>query len=342
MKVPAAKKLPSGAWRCQIMVGGKRHSVTAPTKREAERQAAAIKSGYLAIQEKPDALTLEKAIDGYIEIKSGVLSPSTIEGYRKIQRNNFKTLMQKNINSITQKILQAAVTSEAAIYSPKTVCNAYGLVRSVLKFYGIVVGDVKLPQQRKPDRRYLQNSEIPKLLEAIDGDKCEVPILLAIWLGLRKSEILGLCWDCVDLDRGTITIRRAYVYAGAREWVLKEDTKTTASQRTIQIPEYILERFRRLPAGDGRVFDGYDPGLPRKHLQRACDRCGITMTTLHGLRHTFAAVMLSNGVSERVVMREGGWSSSRTMREIYDYIMDDETKRAHDIRDSAFTPKKKE
>lgn len=320
------------------MVGGKRRSVTAPTKREAEKQAAAVKAGYLEIKEKPGVLTLTKAIDGYIAAKEGVLSPSTVEGYRKIQRNQLKSLMSADIYAINQQRLQAAVTAESVRYAPKTVCNAYGLVRPVLEFYGVSVGGIKLPQQKKADRKYLQDKEIPMLLEAINGDRCEIPILLAVWLGLRKSEILGLCWDCVDLKRGFITIRRAYVYAGTGKWVLKDTTKTTASQRVIKLPEYILERFQQLPEGEGRVFEGFDPGLPRKHLQRACAKCGITVTHLHGLRHTFAAVMLGNGVSERVVMREGGWSSPRIMREIYDYIMDDDTRKAHEVRDTFFTP----
>lgn len=65
MKVPKAVKLPSGNWRLSIMIDGQRISITAATKKEAERQAAALKSG--AIQAKdpePEALTLTKAIDG--------------------------------------------------------------------------------------------------------------------------------------------------------------------------------------------------------------------------------------------------------------------------------------
>ncbi|MBR1845341.1 MAG: tyrosine-type recombinase/integrase [Oscillospiraceae bacterium] len=62
---------------------------------------------------------------------------------------------------------------------------------------------------------------------------------------------------------------------------------------------------------------------------------------MHGLRHTFAAVMLQQGVNERIVMRQGGWSSNRTMREIYDYIMDEDARKAQEMRDSFFDPSSK-
>lgn len=338
MKVPAAKKLPSGKWRCQIQIDGQRHSVTADTKKAAERLAAGIKSGYESCSSKKDSISLHDAITAYCQAKGNVLSPSTLRGYKTIQDNHFQALMKTDIYHLSGQALQIAVNDECRRRSPKTVRNCYGLLHTVLAFYGVDTGPIRLPQLQRQDRRWLQSNEISALLEAIDGDKCELPILLALWLGMRRSEILGLCWDCVDLERGTLTIRRTYVYAGEKQWVLKESTKTRSSQRVIHLPEYIAVRFRRLTPKPGRVFSDFDPGLPRKRLQRACEQAGITMTHLHGLRHTFAAVMLQQGVNERIVMRQGGWSSNRTMREIYDYIMDEDSLKAQETRDRFFDP----
>ena len=339
MKGPKAKKLPSGSWRCQIQLEGKRHSVTAPTKREAERKAAGIKAGYLSISTSAGKVSLSSAIDGYLDAKSGVLSASTVRGYQTIQRCRYQGLMQMDINKITIQIAQIAVNQDCKGRSPKTVCNGWGLIHSVLRFYGITLDGVRLPQQQRTDRKWLQSDEVGVLLRELDGDRCELPILLALWLGMRRSEILGLCWDSVDLDRGLLVVRRAYVYASAGTWVLQERAKTRGSQRVIHLPDYIVERFWPLTPGEpeDRVFSGFDPGLIRKRLQRACERSGITVTHLHGLRHTFAAVMLREGVDERIVMRQGGWSSSRTLREIYDYIMDDDNKKAQMVRDAFFS-----
>lgn len=321
MKVPAAKKLPSGAWRCQIMVDGTRHSVTAPTKGEAERQAAAIKAGYLDLKKSSGVLTLSDAIDVFIADRASVLSPSTIRGYRIMQRNRFQGLMGRDIHKLTQQELQRAITVESRTASPKTVKNAVALVLAVLKDNGILIQNLKLPQINPKKKRYLQPEDVGRLKEAVAGDSCEVPILLAVWLGLRRSEIMGLCWDCVDEDNSTITVRRAYVPDENNRWVLKETTKNSSSQRTIPCPEYIMDKIRALPHNGEQVFR-LNPDTIRKHIVRACKAAGIPETTIHGLRHTNAAIMRSLGVDDAHAMARGGWSSEATYKKTYSYVFD--------------------
>ena len=64
------------------------------------------------------------------------------------------------------------------------------------------------------------------------------------------------------------------------------------------------------------------PDTARKHIHRACDRAGIQDTTVHGLRHTNAAVMKSLGIDDRIAMERGGWSCESTYRKTYSYVFD--------------------
>lgn len=338
MKVPKAVKLPSGNWRVSVMVDRQRISITAPTKREAERQAAAIKSGAkVEKREEPETLTLTKAIDEYIKSKGVVLSPSTVRGYRTTQKHRFPGLMNRDVRGITKMDVQIAVNAEAKKVSAKTVANAYGLVRPVLKECGVDVFNVRLPQIQKPIKRYLQPKDIGKLAQAVQGDSCEVPILLAVWLGLRRSEIVGLCWDCVDLDNNLLHIRRAVVPDEHNKWVQKGTAKNLSSQRTVDCPDYIMDRIRQLPRrSDGRLF-GMHPDTIRKHVHRACAAAGITDTTVHGLRHTNAAVMAASGVDDRYAMERGGWSCESTYRKTYSYVFDSDKVDADKAINSYFT-----
>lgn len=197
MKMPTAKKLPSGKWRAQIMVDGQRISVTAETEKEAIAQAVSIKAGMMEKQVKPKALTLDEAILEYESIRENVLSPATIRGYEIVRKNRFKDLMGKDIHKITKRDIQKAMDTETALASPKTIANAYGLIRSVLKDYDIDVFGVKLPQKIRQKKTYLSTADIAKFIDAARGDDCEIPMVMAVWLGLRRSEIIGLCWDCV-------------------------------------------------------------------------------------------------------------------------------------------------
>lgn len=320
-KRPTPKRLPSGSWRVQVMVNGQRISVTDPDKNVAQARAMALQAGILEQEDRKAAPTLSRAIDRYIEDRSAVLSPSTIRGYGFIRDKRFPALMKMKINEITKRDLQTAINREtAAGVSPKTITNAARLVSSVLRDNDLPVPKINLPQKITPQREYIQQDEISRLLSVIDGDPYETQILLALWLGLRRGEIYGLCWDCVDFDEKTISIRRVMVLDSENRWILRDGAKTEKSQRTIPCPDYILDRFRKLgPKKNGLVFASH-PGTLAKHIRETCKKAGITSTTAHGLRHTNAAIMRQIGVSDSHAMQRGGWTEERTYKQVYSYV----------------------
>lgn len=321
-KRPTPKKLPSGAWRCQVMVDGKRISVTEDTAKLAQAKAMAIQAGLMEKQEEQKkALSLSEAIDEYINMKSATLSPSTLRGYQTVQKNRLQSIMQKNVYTLTKKDVQLAVNEDAKSVSAKTVYNSYGLVRPVLKEYGIDVSGVNLPQRVKPNKKYMQPEEISKFLLAIQGDLCEVPILMAICLGLRRSEIIGLCGDCVDAKNGTVTIRRTVVPDRHGRMVLKTGAKNASSQRTISCPDFIMDKLvPMIPPNPKAPIFPFHPDTLRKHVHRVCAAAGITDTGVHGLRHTNAAVMKFLQIDDAHAMQRGGWTNEATYKQTYSYV----------------------
>lgn len=320
-KRPKPRQLPSGSWNCIVTVDGKRVSVTDEDREICQAKAMAIQAGLVEKEEKRKAITLEEAIDDYIKLKESVLSPSTIRGYETVKKNRFKSLMRRNIFTIEKKDVQIAVNQEMKVASPKTIANAYGVIRPVLKQYGIDVFGVTMPKKATPKKQYLQIKEIGTLLDAATGDSCEVGILLALWLGMRRSEIIGLCWDCVDEKNRTITVRRAVVPDKTNKMVLKEYPKSATSIRTVSCPDYIMDKLSAVRNGrtEGRVFNIH-PDTLRKHIHALCEKCGVTDTSTHGLRHTNAAVMRKIGVSDNHAMARGGWSEERTYKQTYSYV----------------------
>lgn len=337
-KLPTPQKLPSGMWRCQVMVGGKRVSIVDESPGVAQAKAVALRAGLIEKQaEKKSFLSLSDAIDAYIAEKEGVLSPSTVRGYETVKKHRFSGLMSKDVHSITKAAVQAAVSQEAKLVSPKTVYNAYGLVRPVLKEYGVDVFGVKLPQRIKPNKRYLQPEDVGKLIEAAKGDPCEIEILIAVWLGMRRSEITGLCWDCVNFENRTLTVRRTMVPDKKNHWVLREGAKNESSQRTVPCPPYIMDKLRAIytPGAEGLVFKR-SPETLRKRVHSVCKKAGITDTTVHGLRHTNAAVMKSLGVDDAHAMARGGWKAEATYKQTYSYVFDERAQSADDEINSFF------
>lgn len=323
-KLPKAQKLPSGAYRCRVVVDGKRLSVTADDEKTAQAKAIALLAGIAEKEESRKAfLSLKDAIQEYIDSKGNVLSPSTVRGYCIVKDNRFKSLMPQNIWKMKKDDVQIAVNLESKTVSPKTICNAYGLVASVLKSNGINVFGIKLPQKIKSNQRYLQPDDVGKLIASAEGDSCEIEILLAVWLGMRRSEIIGLYWDCVDLEKNTVTVRRTCVPDKDNHWIIKDGAKNVNSQRTVSCPPEIIDKIRAIKPKNakGQIFKIH-PDTLRRHIHKACERAKIIDTTVHGLRHTNAAIMKTIGVDDGAAMKRGGWKTEAIYKQTYAYVFD--------------------
>lgn len=321
MKVPKPRKVSSGNYFIQLRLGGESISVTAVNEKECRRQAALIKAEYLAGVKQRRKVgmnkTLHQAIDDYIAARSNTLSPSTIRGYRYIQRNRFQSVMQTPIKDI--KNWQALCNIEAKFVKPKTLKNAIGLISSVLLENGITMESVRLPQIMQNQRPWLEPEEVLQFVKAVEGKPCEIHALLALH-GLRRSEILALTWDNIDLKKKLIHVKGAIVVGEDNQLVHKETNKTKTSTRTvpIMIPA-LLKALEKVENKTGRVVSYY-PNTLRKQINRICETCGLPKVGVHGLRHSFASLAYHLKLSELETMELGGWSDAQTMRKIYTHL----------------------
>ena len=314
MKVPKARKLPSGTWFIQMRLGGDSVSVSATTEKECVRKAEMAKAEYRngKMEEKRETITLSKAIDRYISDRDAVLSPATIRGYRTIQRTRFKSAMDK---AISGDGWQQLVNAEAKKCKPKTLKNAFRFIGSVLRENGIEMPKVKLPAAAATERAFLQPEEIPVFLEGIKGKPGEMAALLALH-SLRRSEIYAT--EKADIKNNIIHVSGAVVPDENCRYVKKETNKTEKSTRNIPI---MIPRLKELisAAPDGVLVKEH-PDIPRRQIKRVCVACGLPEVTLHGLRHSFASLAYHLGMSELETMRIGGWADYQTMRKIYTHL----------------------
>ena len=118
--------------------------------------------------------------------------------------------MKTRIRDIDKAALQKAISDDAKTCSAKTLKNSIGLVAAVLSDYkDINTKGLKYPQKRTKEHAYLDAAQIVELITACQGNIAELPILLAVWLGLRRSEIMGLQWESIDFDGKKIKIEHA-------------------------------------------------------------------------------------------------------------------------------------
>ena len=149
----------------------------------------------------------------------------------------------------------------------------------------------------------------------------ELPVLLAVWLGLRRSEIIGLRWEDVDYENGTINIREALVPDENNQFQVK-GTKTVKSRRTLPCPQYILDLIRQQERAGDRIVTT-PPHTINRRMARAAEKAGVPAIGLHALRHQNASIMLALNIPDKYAMKRGGWSTNKTMKDIYQHTMEE-------------------
>jgi integrase len=328
MKIPEPQQLPSGKWRIQIMLDGKRTGKTFDTADEARYWASGIKTGIKQQSKSPRNMTVGEAIDKYIESKDAVLSPSTVAGYRRIRKNQLQGIMNIRLADLTQEKVQREINTMAKIKSPKTIHNAHGLLTAALAdFYPELVLRTTLPQKRRTDIVVPSESDIVAISAAVKGTSVELPVMLAMWLGLRMSEIRGLTWDCVK--GSTIHIKQALVDEGLKT------TKTYNSDRVLPLPPYIKALIDAQPHNGDFIIPSSRRGI-HSRFEYYIEKAGIQHYRFHDLRHVNASVMLALNVPDKYAMKRMGHATNNMLKTVYQHTMDEKEQQVNAAVDQYF------
>lgn len=325
MKTPTPKKTASG-YRIQLRLNGASIPVTAPTAKECIRQAELIKAEHRAEKRlvSKNNITLRQAIGNYIAARDGVLSPSTIRGYRNIGKNRFAKYSDERIAKVDW---QTAVNEEAKVVNAKTLKNAWGFVSTVIQSCGINPGKITLPQVVPNEHPWLTPEQIPMFLDAIKGKDAEIPALLALH-GLRCSEVYALDYSSIKDD--VIRVRGSKVLDENNKYVVNKANKTSSSRRDVPIMIPRLSEVIRERKSEGKPLLSYTTQTLTKTINAICADNSLPLVGVHGLRHSFASLCYHAGLTERETMKLGGWSDPGVMRKIYTHMSEADSKKANE------------
>lgn len=330
-----AEKLQSGKYRARATYytpDGKQHSKSFTDKTPAKAVAAAEKfKEEKKFENLPENRPLSEIVDEYIKMKTPILSPSTIEGYRVIYRNYFQNLLKLPVCKITTAEIQKAINDEYMNgRSAKTVKNSYGLITSALSEICDIRFSKKiaLPKREKHIKQIPSAEIIPQIVQAAEGTIAEIPVIIAITCGLRMSEIRGLKWE--DYDGKSLYIHRVKLYVD-RKNVVKNLTKSDAGTRIVEIPSIVSEKLNKMSIG--KTNDEYIINATHqtiyKAFQRALKKNNIEPMSFHFLRHINASIMMSLNIPERYAMQRNGWSSDYIYKNIYTHTISKEMHEAN-------------
>lgn len=203
---------------------------------------------------------------------------------------------------------------------------------------------VERPKKETFHGGFYDTSEMNQLIEAAQGERLELPILLGAFYGLRRSEILGLKWAAIDFESNTITIRHVVTTChldGKTVTVQKDRTKTKSSMRTLPlIPAF---RSKLLEAKEqqalqrklcGRSYNKQDaayicvdplgtamrPGYVTSSFGIFLRKKGLRKIRFHDLRHSSGSLLMAQGYGLKEVQSWLGHANIRITADIYGHL----------------------
>ena len=228
----------------------------------------------------------------------------------------------KNIHGVLHKALQQAVLLNYIRYNPTTACV--------------------LPKIVKKEIHPLTDQQTAQLLNLLKGGKYEIPLTVDLFTGLREGELLGLMWDCVDFDKGTILVNKQLHRSQKKgEGYYFAPPKNNKS-RTIRPAPYVMTLLRqqklvqtqmRLAAGpawqeSGLVFTNeFGRYISLRAVfdcfKRTVRKVGLPNLRIHDLRHTYAVNSIRAGDDIKIVQSNLGHATAAFTLDVYGHFTDD-------------------
>ena len=343
-----------GRWEGRIELGWtedgrQRRSVYAPTRAECARKLAEAQQRLAAGLPMPDErATVESFLEEWI---SGLgVRGSTARRYAELLRGHVIPAIGKvKLTKLTPQRVEALLADKLASgLSAQTCHHIRSVFRAALNdavragdLSRNVAGLARAPHVEPFRVEPMSPSAAHAILDAVVGTEVEVPVIVALWTGLRQSEMLGLRWDSIDFDGRWIRVAGTLQRRGG-EW-LKETTKTAKSRRRVPMAERVFDalvaqrarqREARLMAGPAWSPEWPDlvfttangsPIMPTALTHRfgvAQREAGLKPVRWHDLRHTAATLMLASGTDLKVVSELLGHSTIATTANVYAGVLD--------------------
>ena len=369
-----------------------RKSVYAKTQKEVRQKLAqAVAAVDNKSYREPCKMTLGEWLDIWVDTYLKDVKPRTLKIYQDDIRLHIKPYLaavklneldthtvQRFFNTLLRsgkripkrdkegKIVKkdGKTVYEGAPLSSKTVKNVHGVLHGALRqavvnrYIPINPADgdfCKLPKIQKQEIKPLDEVQIADFLKAIHGDRFEELFLVTLFTGLRQGEVLGLTWDCVDFDNGTLLVNKQmqlHQEQGIKAYQLVP-TKNSKS-RTITAAPSVMSLLRRrraiqaqqhLEAGplwqdSDLVFtDELGRHLTKSSVYRSFKKIvaaiGRPDARFHDLRHSYAVAAIRSGDDIKTVQGNLGHATAAFTLDVYGHVTD-QMKQASAARMEAF------
>ena len=341
---------------------GKRVSKWLPTglpvkgnKKRAEDMLMAARAEFVAGEAAIDRdMPFSSYLVQWMEIARSTLKPNTAAGYASMIQNPIAPYFQQRgitLGGLQAVDIQMFYTSQLKRVSANTVIHYHAIIHRALKYavktdlIDVNPADkVERPRKDRFTASFYDGNEVNRLFQVARGTPLELPVMLAAFYGLRRSEVVGLKWDAIDFENKTIAIRHTVTVCaekGRRIEVAADTTKTASSRRTLPLVPAFQTKLAALKEEQeknrilcGRSYctdylgyvlvDAMGNRLKLSYISTAfpvlLKRNGLRPIRFHDLRHSCASLLLKNGVPMKQIQEWLGHSDFSTTANIYAHL----------------------
>ena len=347
-------------WEGRATINGKRTSVYGKTRDEVRKKLTATQwelDNNIFI-DTPSDLTVGGWLHAWLANCSAHLTHSSSyqrEQYAKlyivpyIGNKKLKELCSNDVRGLYAILVNRGLADN-------TIRNTRNVLRAALNqavedevLKKNVAQKITPPQSKKPQReiKALSNEEVSRLCDALREDEHGPMIFVDLFTGMRKSELIGLTWDCVDFKNQTIHLyRQLRLLEGTGEYSFTP--LKNKKERSIYPPAYVFDVLKsvqkrqleqRFRCGENWknkedfVFTKWD-GNHLSHrgayqaFKRMARKIGIPEARLHDLRHTYATLSLQNGVDPKTISQMLGHATVKFTLDVYTHLTNTSAKNA--------------
>lgn len=335
-------------------------SVYGKTKEEVRKKLIAI------ISDKDKGLTIHTSsqklsvfLNTWLEsVVKNKVRATTYRSYEQICRNHLiPGLGHLPLEKVTPQIIQRFLIekSKTGISTEHLRRVLRAALNHAMKWEMVVRNAatlVSVPKKEKFKYSHFDIEQTKKFIEGAKQTRHSALFTVTVAMGLRLGEALGLKWDDVDLENGTLTVKHQLQRINGKLQLV--DPKTARARRTLSMPEFVVAELRahkvkqlelRLLQADvwqdnGFVFSSSigtaaDPRNVRKVLEQILKDNELPKVRFHDLRHTCATILLSQGTDLRVMMEILGHSQISITMDTYAHVLPQVQKEAAAKMDAA-------
>lgn len=230
--------------------------------------------------------------------------------------------------------------------SPKSVKNVHGVLHSALEQAvrnGLISRNPTLPcvlpRIEKKEIKPLDEDQISAFLKGIKGNRLENLFTVVLFTGMREGEALGLTWDCVDLERGTLTVNKQLQLMKGEKGVYRLVSTKNGKSRTITLAPFVVDILRKQKIAQaeaklrmGALWQDTDfvftdevgahlkPRGVVKQFKAVMGKLGLPTTRFHDLRHSYAVASIKSGDDIKTVQSNLGHATATFTLDVYGHV----------------------